>query len=131
MPLTLFIDGREITLVEFLPTDQTHCDLLRKKVNAYTELPNCKYDTLSIADLKNTAFDLLDLNPSKYWKSSAVKYFINGHEYSVTEEKFTIPDSIYSNLNAGDNIALSYKIEFNHVDGFSIILERENLLTFT
>lgn len=118
LPLTLFIDGREITLVEFLPTDQTHCDLLRKKVNAYTELPNCKYDTLSIADLKNTAFDLLDLNPSKYWKSSAVKYFINGHEYSVTEEKFTIPDSIYSNLNAGDNIALSYKIEFNHVDGF-------------
>lgn len=118
LPLTLFIDGREITLVEFLPTDQTHCDLLRKKVNAYTELPNCKYDTLSIADLKNTTFDLLDLNPSKYWKSSTVKYFINGHEYSVTEEKFTIPDSIYSNLSAGDNIALSYKIEFNHVDGF-------------
>lgn len=118
LPLTLSIDGIATTLVEFSPTDQTHCELLRKKVTAYTELPDCKYDTLSIADLKNTDFALLDLNLSKFWKSSTVKYFINGNEYAVTEEKFTIPDSIYSNLKAGDNITLSYKIEFNHVDGF-------------
>lgn len=114
LPILLTFKDTTINIVEFDPNNVEHCELIRKRANAYHKLPNCKTDTLSLDELRNFALNALSLPTSNNaWKLTE-KYFINDTECKLQNNKISMTEDLWASVKDSKNIKVRYEIDCEH-----------------
>lgn len=113
LPITLTFNGKKISIVEFDSTENSQCEIVRKRASAYQKLPDCKVDTVEIDKLGNIKCPVIVLKPSDAWKVSA-KYFVNGKECSIQNGTILMKPELCPDIKTGDVIDISYSIKCEH-----------------
>ncbi len=114
LPLTINVKGKAVSIVEFNASDLSHCEVIRSCTAAYQKLPVCITDTLMINQIKDYKYPEIALNTSDAWKTTTIKYYINGQECEVLDGNVCFPSEFASSIKHGDKLVLSYKIECKH-----------------
>lgn len=113
LPIGLNFKDTEISLVEFDTNNVQHCELIRKRAEAYQKLPDCQSDTLSVDELRSFSVDPISLTSSNAWKLTA-KYFINNKECKLQNNKISMTEDLWASVKDSKNIKVRYEIDCEH-----------------
>lgn len=114
LPMLLNFKNTTINIVEFDPNIVQHCELIRKRANAYQKLPNCKLDTLSIDELRGFSVNGISLPAgNNAWEFTA-KYFINDTECELQNNKISMTEDLWASVKDSKNIKVRYEIDCEH-----------------
>lgn len=113
LPIKLNFNNSSINIVEFDSTNIAHCELIRKRANAYQKLPECKSDTLSVDELRSFSVNAISLTPSNAWELTE-KYFINDKECKLQNNKITMTEDLWAFVKDSKNIKVRYEINCEH-----------------
>lgn len=115
LPIVLnFKDIAVINLVEFDTNNVQHCELIRKRANAYQKLPDCQSDTLTHDELRGFSMNAMSLRTSNNaWKITA-KYFINDTECELQNNKISMTEDLWASVKDSKNIKVRYEIDCEH-----------------
>ena len=114
LPIKLNFNGSSINVVEFDPKNVAHCELIRKRANAYQKLPNCKLDTLKIDELRCFSVSGISLpTNNNAWKFSA-KYFIDEKECILQNGMISMTEDLWTSVKDRKNIKVRFEIDCEH-----------------
>ena len=114
LPIKLNFNGSSINVVEFDPKNVAHCELIRKRANAYQKLPNCKLDTLKIDELRCFSVSGISLpTNNNAWKFSA-KYFIDEKECILQNGMISMTEDLWASVKDRKNIKVRFEIDCEH-----------------
>lgn len=113
LPIKLSFNDSSINIIQFDPKNVAHCELIRKRANAYQKLPNCKSDTLCIDELRSFSVSAISLHANTAWKLSA-KYFIDGKECILQNNMISMTDDLWTSVKDNKHIKIRYEINCEH-----------------
>ncbi len=113
LPIKLNFNNSSINIVEFDSKNPVHCELIRKRANAYQKLPECKPDTLNVDELRSFSVNAISLTSSNAWKLTA-KYFINDKECKLQNNKISMTEDLWASVKDSKNIKVRYEIDCEH-----------------
>lgn len=113
LPIKLNFNNTSINIVEFDSNNPVHCELIRKRANAYQKLPECKPDTLNVDELRSFSVNAISLTPSNAWKLTA-KYFINDKECKLENNKISMTEDLWASVKDSKQIKVRYEIDCEH-----------------
>ncbi len=115
LPVNLKFNNKSINVVEFDPNNVAHCELIRKRANAYQKLPDCKLDTLSIDELRSFSVSAISLPTitNNAWTFSA-KYYVNDKECKLQDGRISMTADLWASVKDSKNITVRYEIDCGH-----------------
>ncbi len=114
LPIALNFKDTVISIVEFDANNVQHCELIRKRANAYQKLPDCKSDTLNHDELRSFCRNAISLRTSNNaWKITA-KYFINDTECKLQNNQISMTEDLWASVKDSKNIKVRYEIDCEH-----------------
>lgn len=114
LPIKLNFNGSSINVVEFDPKNVAHCELIRKRANAYQELPNCKLDTLKIDELRCFSVSGISLSTNNNAWNFSDKYFIDEKECILQNGMISMTEDLWASVKDRKNIKVRYEIDCEH-----------------
>lgn len=114
LPIVLNFKGTVISLVEFDTNNVQHCELIRKRANAYKKLPDCQSDTLNHDELRGFSMNAISLRTSNNAWNVTAKYFINDTECELQNNKISMTEDLWASVKDSKNIKVRYEIDCEH-----------------
>ena len=114
LPIVLNFKDTVISLVEFDTNNVQHCELIRKRANAYKKLPDCQSDTLNHDELRGFSMNAISLRTSNNAWNVTAKYFINDTECELQNNKISMTEDLWASVKDSKNIKVRYEIDCEH-----------------